>query len=661
MCGICGLWNRHGVSEQTVRAMAQEIRHRGPDEEGFYFRQTIGLANRRLSIIDLNAGKQPICNENGQVWVVFNGEIYNYPSLKQRLLQQGHLFKTNSDTEVIVHLYEEYGVDCVKELRGMFAFALWDEARQRLLLARDPLGQKPLYYTFQEDRFAFASEIKALLCDRTEKSQLNARAIHNYISLRYIPETDTLFQGIHKLLAGHILLLENGEVRHSPYWALHYTPKASGSEEELTAQLRQLLLETIDCHMLSDVPVGAFLSGGLDSSLIVAMMSAVSPKPIKTFSIGVREQSFDELPYARMVAARYGTDHHEMIVEADLVTNLPKMIWHMEEPVDPFAFGVFSAAQLASQHVKVVLGGDGGDELFAGYDRYVGNQLVELYCMLPSFLRRKILHPIIERLPDNYSYNNVVQKLRWLMAMSETDTGHRYAHSASYLRFSHVHKQVLYTDLLWQELQEIHSTDYLVQLFNTDNAEHLVDKMLYTDSKTRLADHLLMVGDRMTMAHSLEGRSPFVDQQVVEFVAHMPATLKIKGRQLKYVQRQIAREFLPKELIERPKKGFGFPLAYWFRGELGEVTARVFESSMLVEAGYLRLDSMMALLQSHRNGVTDHNYRLWVLLNLELWYRIFMGNSSVETLKAYLQESMKPVKLYPAAPLPNVPVPQPVQ
>ena len=643
MCGICGSWNPEGVSESSLRQMADAIRHRGPDDEGYYFNNTVGLANLRLSIIDLDTGKQPISNEDGSIWIVFNGEIYNFPELRKELLEHGHQFKTQTDTEVIVHLYEELGSDCVKKLRGMFAFAIWDERQQRLFLARDPLGQKPLYYVFKDGQMLFASEIKALLRNPLVQPRLDAEAMHHYISLRYIPRDLTLFKDVRKLEAGHTLTLNDGRISVQPYWELHYQPKLTGSEEEIVAQLRVLMLETVESHMISDVPLGAFLSGGMDSSLIAAMMATISDTPISTFSIGVPEEDFSELPYARLVADRYHTQHHEFIVQPDLVAALPGMIYHMDEPVDPFAFGVNQVARLASQHVKVVLGGDGGDEIFAGYDRYFGNQIIDLYMLVPAAFRKHLIKPVIQRLPDNFSYNNRVQKLRWLVAMSETGADQRYARSASMLRYSHEQKQALYTDRLWSDLGGNNSLDQLLVFFNASNAANLVDKMLYTDVRTRLADHLLMIADRMTMAHSIEGRSPYVDQKVVEFVARIPAEMKLKGRRLKHIQRQLGREFLPETLITRAKKGFGFPLAYWFKNELRGLMEQMIRESRLADEGYFQRSAMSDLLNEHAAGQVDHNYRIWLLLNLELWYRLFIDGVSIDDLNQWMQ-SLMPAK-----------------
>jgi len=637
MCGICGVWQTQPVDRSTLESMTGVMRHRGPDDEGYYLNKGVGLGSVRLSIIDLNTGKQPIANEDETVWIVFNGEIYNYPELRRELSARGHRFRTCSDTEVIVHLYEQYGTDCVKRLRGMFAFALWDDRAQRLLLARDPLGQKPVYYLDGGDRFVFASEIKALLEDPRVSPALDVHAMHDYISVRCVPGDRTLFAGIRKLEAGEYLTVENHHVSVERYWDLRYLPKLEGRERDLVAELRTRLLETVQCHMLSDVPLGAFLSGGIDSSLVTAMMSTLSPQPISTFSIGVQEADFNELPYARLVAEQYRTAHHEAIVDPHLVADLPEMLWHIEEPVDPFAFGVYAVSKLARGHVKVVIGGDGGDEMFAGYDRYVGNQLVDWYCLIPAPLRRGLIEPAIGLLPDSFSYNNRVQKLRWMLAMSRNADGQRYADSCMFLRFTHPHKEALYSESLWRELGPYDSSSHLLRHFNADNASDMIDRMLYTDVKTRLPDHLLMVGDRMTMAHSIEGRSPFVDQELVEFVARLPTSYKIHGRRLKYIQREVAREFLPETLVTRPKRGFGFPLAYWFRHELRGLMTSIVQDSSLVAAGYFRREAMQALLAEHLSGHVDHNYRLWLLLNLELWQRTFVERQSREDLRAFLK------------------------
>lgn len=640
MCGICGIYSEHGVDETVLHSMADRLRHRGPDDEGFFVDTHVGLANRRLSIIDLDTGRQPISNEDGTLTVVFNGEIYNFASLRQELQQKGHVFRTHTDTEVIVHLYEEHGSRCVERLNGMFAVAISDQKTRELFIARDALGQKPLYFCRANGGLVFASEIKSLLAHPAVSASVDSHGLHHCLSLRCVPEMGTLFEGVEKLPAGHRMIFRNGELEVERYWDLQYRPKIEGSEQEIIEQLRDLLQETVASHLVSDVPLGAFLSGGIDSSLVVAMMSRASGRPVKTFSIGVLEEDFNELPYARLLADRYKTEHYEAMARPDWITLLPEMIYYMEEPVDPFAFGVYSASQLAAEHVKVVLGGDGGDEMFAGYDRYLGNRLVDLYCLLPVPVRRHVIEPLIARLPDSYRYNNRVQKLRWLVAMSGTQAGRRYAESASFLRFTHERKEMLYAEPLWRQLGGVRSAEVLTRYFEMNNASDDVDRMLYTDVRSRLAEHLLMVADRMTMAHSIEGRSPYVDQRVAEFAARIPASLKVHGRRLKHVQREVARGLLPETLITRKKKGFGFPLAYWFRNELRDVTAELLGHGSLAGCGYFRAESMIAMLDEHASGKMDHNYRLWLLLNLELWHRMFIEGQSREDLEEALRGCM---------------------
>lgn len=637
MCGICGQLSSSAVNYENLKKMADEICHRGPDDEGFYINGGVGLANRRLSIIDLESGKQPISNEDETIWITYNGEIYNYVELRNNLIKQGHKFKTQTDTEVIVHLYEEYGTDCVKKLIGMFTFAIWDRSKKKLFLARDPLGQKQIYYNSNPGLFIFASEIKSILVNKDIKPSLNVNAMDKLISIRCIPGNETLFEGIYKIPAGHTLTIENGgQAKLNCYWDLKYNSKSNGNEDEIVCELRNLLFSTVSSHMMSDVPIGCFLSGGIDSSLITAIMCKISDKPVKTFSIGVREDNFSELPYAKMVSDRYATDHYELIVEPQCIMELPGMISHMEEPVDPFAYGVDFVSKLASEHVKVVLRGDGGDEIFGGYDRYYGNRIADLYCMLPGFLRSNVIKPLIYSLQDNYGYNNYVQKLRWLDAMSCYEGAERYAQSMSFLRFSHVHKKALYTENLFNELTNYDPSAGLLEYFNAENASHPIDKMLYTDLRSRLSELILPVLDRMTMANSIEGRSPYVDQRVAEFAATIPANLKVNGGRLKYVERQVAREFLPKTLINRRKRGFGFPLAYWFKYELYDLTSTMLNNSNLVSDGYFRKEEIMNLLKEHKTGKMDHNYRIWLLLNLEIWHRLFIEGISVEKLKEYI-------------------------
>ncbi len=639
MCGISGFnWQ----DEAAIGLMCDTLAHRGPDDYGVYSDPWVSLGHRRLSIIDLEHGRQPLANEDESVWIVFNGEIYNFPELRKELLAAGHGFKTATDTEVIVHLYEQHGTDCVRHLRGMFAFAIWDQPKRRLFLARDHVGQKPVFFYHADGVFAFASEIKALLSLDRVKVEMDAAAMNHLISLRYAPGTGTLFKGIHKLPAAHWMIFENGRLHTERYWQLDYTKKLTSKEDDLVAELKELLLETVGSHLISDVPLGAFLSGGIDSSTVTAMMSAKSSNRVQTFSIGVREADFNELPYARLVAERYKTEHYERIADDQLVRLLPKLIWHMDEITDPFGFGVFLVAQLASSHVKVVLGGDGGDEIFAGYDRYAGHKLVDYYCFLPVALRKNVFASLIRCLPDSYSYNSNTQKLRWLNDMSLTAGGDRYAQSLTHLRFPREVKERLYSPSLRKDLaDEFDSTRYILEHFESSRASDIIDKMLYTDMMTRMPEHLLRIVDHMTMAHSLEDRSPLLDYRLVEFAASIPVNLKLRGRKLKYIFKQVAKEFLPPALLSRSKQGFSFPLAYWMKSELGDFLETLFGNSRLAEEGYFQRDYMIELLNQHRRGQVDHNYRLWILLNLELWWRLYIDRESIETLGRFIAKRLE--------------------
>lgn len=639
MCGISGFtWQ----DEALVTRMCDTIAHRGPDDFGVYSDPSVSLGHRRLSIIDLERGRQPLSNEDGTVWIVFNGEIYNFLELRTQLAAAGHRFKTSTDTEVIVHLYEEHGVECVQYLRGMFAFAIWDRSQRRLFLARDHVGQKPLFFHHANNKFAFASEIKALLKLDHITPEIDTAAMNHLISLRYAPGTQTLFKGIHKLPAGHWMIFEKGRLHMERYWQLDYTNKLTGKEDEIVAELKDRLIRTVKSHLISDVPLGAFLSGGIDSSTVTAMMSATSADPIQTFSIGVREADFNELPYARLVADRYKTKHHERIADDQLVSLLPKLIWHMDEITDPFGFGVFLVAQLSKSHVKVVLGGDGGDEIFAGYDRYAGHSLVDYYCFLPVALRKNVFSSVIRFLPDSFTYNSNTQKLRWLNDMSLTSGGDRYAQSLTHLRFPRETKERLYTSSLRKDLaDDFDSTPHILQHFESSSASDIIDKMLNTDMMTRMPEHLLRIVDHMTMAHSIEDRSPLLDHRLVEFAAAIPVNLKLRGRKLKYVFKQVAKEFLPAPLLSRSKQGFSFPLAYWMKSRLGNFLEAVFVRSRLAEEGYFRRGYMMELLNQHRTGAVDHNYRLWILLNLELWWRIYMDGISLDALDASINEHIQ--------------------
>lgn len=634
MCGIAGILAPYG--REVISTMTEVMKHRGPDGEGYYHDDFISLGQRRLSIIDLSTGRQPIPNETDSIQLICNGEIYNSPALRNQLIAAGHTFKTLTDVEVILHLYEEHGRDCVRYLRGMFAFAIWDKDKQTLFLARDHMGQKPLFFYRNNRVFLFASEVKSILASGLMKPELDLDALWHYVSLRFIPDRYSFFRGIQKLPAATSLLLENGNISIEPYWSLNFRNKLPNNEKEIEEGLNSLLLETVEGHLLSDVRVGAFLSGGIDSSTVCAMMATLKKEPIPTFSIGVKEQGFNELPYAKMVVDKYGLESHERIVQADIIHLIPKMIYHMDEPSDPFGVGVYLVSQIASEVVKVVLGGDGGDENFAGYDRFAGNQFVDYYCLLPRWFRKVVMKKVIERIPESFGYKSLSQKANWVNEMSLFTKGERYAQSMSFLRFTQEAKEQLFTAPARNQIDDYNSTGKILAYFESENVNHLVDRMLYTDLMTRMPDHLLTIVDRMAMAHSLESRSPLIDYKVVEYAASIPAELKLNGKNLKYILKKVAARYLPPELIYRKKQGFGFPLGIWMRTELSTFIKNLVKQSRFVEAGIFDRSYVNKLVNEHISGKADHNFRLWILINLEIWYRLYFENETVETMSEFI-------------------------
>jgi asparagine synthase (glutamine-hydrolysing) len=641
MCGICGKISPQGVRSEEVKSMLRTIIHRGPDDEGTYVRGSIGLGVRRLSIIDLPGGHQPICNEEGTVWIVFNGEIYNYKSLRRQLEGKGHHFRTQSDTEVIVHLYEEFGEHCVEELKGMFAFAIWDEDHRKLVLARDRLGQKPLFYSHEGEDFLFASEIKAVLAISGKPPEVDFESLYHYLSLRFVPPPRTMLRHIKKLPPAHVLVYQHGSITLSRYWDLSFHQKLDLSEDEIRAGLQEKLAQTVESHLVSDVPVGAYLSGGLDSSMIVAVMARDLGQSFKTFSVGVQEDDFNELPCARVVSDQYHTDHVEKCVQANLIDLLPRIIWHLDEPSDPIAACMYHAAELASRDVKVVLGGDGGDELFAGFDRYLGVGYIDAYTMIPAFIRESILGPVIDRLPDSFAYKNLTQKARWAHYLSSfPGLGERYAEATCFFRFNYQDKRNLFSNGLWDQLGEINSSNVIVEQYERANAHDPIDRMLYADFTTRLPEHSLMLTDRMTMAHGLEARSPYLDHELVEYVAALPSEMKIRGRTTKYLFRKVAANYLPDEIVKRKKQGFMLPIAYWFRDELYPTLEQTLLNSYFVQEGVFRKEYVQRLIEDHKIGRIDNHVRLWMLLNLEIWHQLCIQRENCEDVRESMLTSM---------------------
>jgi asparagine synthase (glutamine-hydrolysing) len=621
MCGICGQVHAYGITDAQLQPMTETLHHRGPDDQGFYIGDGVGLGHCRLSIIDLGGGQQPMTNEDESLWIVFNGEIYNYQELRADLAARHH-FVTNSDTEIILHLYEEWGERCVEQLRGMFAFAIWDTKTHTLFLARDHLGQKPLFYAWQGERFLFASEIKAILGADPTLKQVDGKALHQYFTLRIIAPPHTMFAGVRKLQPGHTLTYRAGQVQLRRYWSLRYEPKHQMSEADLLDELEERMLETVRYHLVSDVPVGAFLSGGIDSSLVVAMMSKLSAQPVKTFAGGIPHAHYSELPYARIVADQYQTEHFEETFAPSLVRILPALVWHLDEPSDHLSAPMYYLAAMARKEVKVVLDGSGGDELFGGYDRYYGNHYVNYYALLPRTLRKHLLTRLLRVLPDGTWYKSFSHKLKWMNHLSFSEGGRRYAQSLSYFYFTEEFRNQLYGVRLQQSLNGFDAEEAIYGYFDSANANELVDKMLFADSMVRLPDHPVMILDRTTMAHGLEARSPFMDHKLTEFVAQIPATLKVRGRTRRYLQLRLAERYLPPTLLRRNKQGFSSGLPYLLADEFRHLFQVFLLDSHLVRDGYLCGEAINKLLQVHLQKKSDQGNRLWLLCNAELWYRM---------------------------------------
>lgn len=637
MCGIAGIINPDPQREQALRRMLASLEHRGPDGEGIYSDQHATLGHRRLSIIDLAGGQQPLYNADRSLVLVCNGEIYNYRELRQRLEQDGHRFLTNSDCEVILGLYERHGEQLLDHLRGMFAFALWDVKRQRLLAARDHLGQKPFFYSVGEQGFAFASEIKALRALDRRRQRMNLAALDQYLGLRLIDAPLTMFEGIHKLPPGHLLSLQaGGEPRIQRYWHLQQSPKLVGSEEQLLDELQARLQEALRLHMVSDVPVGAFLSGGMDSSLLVAMLSRdLKVRDLPTFTMGLNYQRFDEAPAARAVARLFGTEHHEERVQPEIATHLPDLVWALDEPSDPLSLCTWLLAKFTRQHVKVVIGGDGGDELFGGYDRYYGNLYAAQYSRLPEGLRRKLLAPAMAMIPESGWYKSLGHQLRWLHHLSFHSGSARYAASLNYFYFDADKRRKLYSREVQHRWPDLDAEAAIRRPYEESEGGEL-DRMLYADSMVRLPNHPVMITDRICMAHGLEARSPFMDHEIASFAARLPPSMKVRGGTLRYIQRKLAARYLPPDILDRPKQGFSSALPYLLQAEYTRLYQSCLRQSQLVQDHVLDRQAITQLVDEHLAKRADHGNRLWLLINAEIWYRMSILGQSKEDLRREL-------------------------
>ena len=632
MCGICGYLqaDRHRpVDPALLERMNERIRHRGPDSDGLYANGPstssgcmVGLAMRRLAIIDVAGGQQPMTNEDGSIHLVFNGEIYNFRELRDELARHGHRFVTQSDTEVIVHGYEQWGDDVLLHMHGMFAIALWDERHERLLLARDRMGEKPLYWHHSARGLLWGSEAKALLAAPWVERRVNALALHHYLTLQYTPDPLTIFEDIHQLPAAHKLVVErDGAPRLSRWWQLEFAPKWELSEAELIEQARARLCTAVERQLISEVPLGAFLSGGIDSSIIVALMAERMTEPVKTFSIGFEERHFSETHYARQIVERYSTDHHEFVFRPDdLVRVIEGVLGATDEPfADPAALPLYELARQTRRYVTVALSGDGGDETLAGYRRYALDGLLRPYTALPAWITQRAvpaaaaLLPEPSWLPEDRNPITGIKRLGQFSAIT---------HKASLVRwgsyFSSGEKQALYTDRWRDVLAHEETADWIANAYDEARAKSLLDRTLYADHVTYLAGDLLPKTDRMTMAHSVEARAPFLDVAWVEWTARLPERYKVRGRQTKWLLKAAFADKLPPEIVGRGKQGFGVPVSLWLRRELRDWAAALLLGNRALDE-WFRPAAVQRMFNEHASGKINHGKRLWALLMFALW------------------------------------------
>lgn len=628
MCGICGklAFDKEAtISTSLVKSMADTIAHRGPDDEGFYVSGQIGLGFRRLSIIDLGGGHQPLANEDKSVWIVFNGEIYNYLELRALLIGKGHVFSTQSDTEVIVHLYEEFGEDCVKKLRGMFAFAVWDSRNRTLLLARDRVGIKPLYYTVTPQSLIFGSEIKAILADPSVRAEVEPAMIDRFLTFDYLAGDDTLVKNIHKLAPGSYMVVQNGRINIKKYWDLEFSEKKIGMREA-EDHLMAILEESIRLHMISDVPVGFLLSGGLDSTAMLSMASGKTDKKLSSFTVGFSGSGIvDERPFARIAARAFGTEHHEITVSsADFADFLPKYVWHMEEPVcEPPAIALFFVSKLAREYVKVLISGEGGDEAFAGYPNYLNTVWLERLKQLFGPARGLLRHGIS-------AANAVTSSTRFQKYRPMVDLpldSYYYSRSSSPSRYFNGDLSRVYTPDFARHVSKETSLRPVRQLFAEHGDLATLNKMLYVDTKTWLPDDLLVKADKMTMANSVELRVPLLDHCLLEFAASLPTNLKVRGFTTKFLAKKALRSRVPSAIVNRKKAGFPVPYESWLRNSLKDWLSSTLLDSKAISRGYFKKGGIETLISgSQESG--QYSKELFSLAVLETWHRVFVDGAN---------------------------------
>jgi asparagine synthase (glutamine-hydrolysing) len=625
--------------------MRDVIRHRGPDDKGTFIDGRVGLGHRRLSIVDVAAGHQPMANEDGSLHITYNGEIYNHADFRARLEERGHVYRTHCDTETILHLYEEDGPRSVEHLRGMFAYAIWDSRRSELFIARDRLGVKPLYYVHTDDgSLYFASEIKALLAAGAVKPEINYRALPDYLANHGTSADETLFQGIKRLLPGHTLLWHDGQLKIEKYWDVHYRTSepdaARRSDQDYIEEWGELFRESVRLRLMADVPLGMFLSGGIDSSAIAAMMSGMVSEPIKTFSVAFREREANELEYARLVADRFKTDHHEILVGAeDFFAALPQLVWHEDEPLaHPSSVALYFVSRLASEHVKVVLTGEGSDEMLGGYERYY--KTIYNLALGPGYQRmtgaslRRMVRRRIESLPVD---SRVRHKLTRTFLCLEPDIETLYFDN--FAVFTRAMQRELLTPLTKERTGEIDPYADMHRYFDSADADSLLNRMLYADVKTYLQE-LLMKQDQMSMAASIESRVPFLDHKLVEFTARLPERLKLRrGWTTKYILRRSMKGLLPESILTRRKMGFPVPVGAWFRGPFRGVIDEYVLSERAMERGIFNEGYVRQLVRQHQAGA-NHSERLWSLVNVEIWLRRFMDSEEAREAQLDVPETI---------------------
>ncbi len=626
MCGICGIYNFETgapVDKRLLGAMCRAMVHRGPDEEGVWAEGDVGLGHRRLNIIDLSTGQQPMRNEDGTIRVSFNGEIYNYRDLYIELKRNGHVFKTKSDTETIIHLYEDKGEAFLKDLRGMFAIALWDGRRKRLLLARDRLGKKPLYYFLDRDRIVFASELKAILSDTSVPRQIDPTALSDYLSFRYVPAPKSIFKGINKIEPGTYLVVGKDRYESVRYWNLPCKTDASFSLSSATDKLIAIFQDCVRGRLESEVPLGAFLSGGIDSSAVVSAMAGPLTVPVNTTSIGFKETGFNELPFSRLIAEKFNCNSHEYILEPDFVKHLPAIVYHLDEPFgDSSALPTYLLCQKTKENVTVALSGDGGDEDFAGYTRYRSAQIENYFRPLPMTLRKAALKPLLSVLSP---------RLRGYTFVENLTLSPERAMANTFFCYDETLKKGLFSKGFKKELSGYESLSLIEKYFSECASEDPVTRLQYVDLRTYLPEDILMKVDKMSMAHSLEVRAPFLDHRMVEFAFSLPSSFKLKSGSGKYILRRMLNGSLPREVLERKKAGFAVPVDSWFRGKLRGLVETVLFDKRTLERNHFEpafIKSLWERYQARPFYQIDLSQHLWLLFVLELWCRIYIDGES---------------------------------